>query len=133
MVDAASPTEHAVLKEAAAAAPDRLEDVPVLPIPGLAAAQDAELAWQADRLQRQVSALQEEREAMAQHLDRMQEVLTVTRERGVADLRAAVEEGQMRMQGAVEGASEDVARHEREIADKRVVAAEKDILLQSQM
>ena len=52
---------------------------------------------------------------------------------GVADLRAAVEEGQMRMQGAVEGASEDVARHEREIADKRVVAAEKDILLQSQM
>ena len=44
-----------------------------------------------------------------------------------------MEEGQMRMQGAVEGASEEVARHEREIADKRVVAAEKDILLQSQM
>ena len=52
---------------------------------------------------------------------------------GVADLKAAVEEGQMRMQGAVEGASEEVARREREVADKRVVAAEKDILLQSQM
>ena len=52
---------------------------------------------------------------------------------GVADLRAAVEEGQVRMQGAVESASEEVARREQEIADKRVVAAEKDILLQSQM
>ena len=39
----------------------------------------------------------------------------------------------MHMQGAVESASEEVARHEREVADKRVVAAEKDILLQSQM
>ena len=39
----------------------------------------------------------------------------------------------MRMQGAVESASEEVARREQEIADKRVVAAEKDILLQSQM
>lgn len=84
MVDAASPMEYAILKEAAAAAPDRLEDVPALPIPGPAAAQDAELAWQADRLQRQVSALQEEREALTQHLDRMQEALTVTRERGEA-------------------------------------------------
>ena len=39
----------------------------------------------------------------------------------------------MRLQGAVESASEKVARRERETADKRVVAAEKDILLQFQM
>ena len=70
------------MKEAAAAAPDRLEEVPALPIPGPAAAQDAELTWQAVRLQRQVSALQEEREALAQHLDRMQEALAAARERG---------------------------------------------------
>ena len=42
------------------------------------------MAWQADRLQRQVSALQEEREALAQHLDRMQEALVAARERGEA-------------------------------------------------
>ena len=84
MVDAALPEDSAVLKVAAAAAPDRLEDVPALPIPAPAAVQDAELAWQADRLQRQVSALQEEREALAQHLDRMQEALTAARERGEA-------------------------------------------------
>ena len=39
----------------------------------------------------------------------------------------------MRMQGAVESASMEVARREQEVADKCVVAAEKDILLQSQM
>ena len=72
------------MKEAAAAAPDRLDEMPALPIPAPAAAQDAELAWQADRLQRQVSALQEERKALAQHLDRMQEALAAARERGEA-------------------------------------------------
>ena len=88
-VDALLPKECAVLKEAAAgacaqAAPDSLADLPALPVPVPTAAQDAELAWQADRLQRQVSALQEEREALAQHLDRMQEALAAVRARGEA-------------------------------------------------
>ena len=49
------------------------------------------------------------------------------------DLRSATEEGQARMQEAVHAASEEASRREREAADRRVIAAEKDVLLQSQM
>ena len=45
-------------------------------------AQQAELLWQADALQRQVAALQEEREALAQHLDHMQDALVAAKEKG---------------------------------------------------
>ena len=48
-------------------------------------------------------------------------------------MRAATEEGQVRMQEAVQIATEEVSRHEREAADRRVIATEKDVLLQSQM
>ena len=51
----------------------------------------------------------------------------------MADLRLATEEGQARMQEAVQNASEEASRLEREAADRRVIAAEKDVLLQSQM
>ncbi len=159
------------------------------------AAHDTELVWQADRLQRQVDALQEEREALAQHLDHMQDALMAAKERGdsllsptekrphtaaallealactchkcwtaswtpsrgmkyniaqcsgsacsklrslqcsagVEELRIATQEGQARMQEAVRIASEEASRREREAADRRVIAAEKDVLLQSQM
>ncbi len=50
--------------------------------PGMSAAHSEELVWQADRLQRQVAALQEEREALAQHLDHMQEALMAAKEKG---------------------------------------------------
>ena len=50
--------------------------------PGMSAAHNEELVWQADRLQRQVAALQEEREALAQHLDHMQEALMAAKEKG---------------------------------------------------
>ncbi len=52
--------------------------------PGMSAAHNEELVWQADRLQRQVAALQEEREALAQHLDHMQEALMSAKEKGIA-------------------------------------------------
>lgn len=45
----------------------------------------------------------------------------------------ATEEGQALMQEAVHTASEEASRREREAADRRVLAAEKDVLLQSQM
>ena len=52
--------------------------------PGAPAAHDAELVWQADRLQRQVDALQEEREALAQHLEHMQDALVAAKEKGTS-------------------------------------------------
>lgn len=59
--------------------------------PGGPRAQQAELVWQADRLQRQVAALQEEREALAQHLGHMQDALAAAKEKG-APLLFAVSE-----------------------------------------
>lgn len=44
-----------------------------------------------------------------------------------------MDEAQARMQEAVQGAAEEAGRHEREAADRRVIAAEKDVLLKSQM
>ena len=45
----------------------------------------------------------------------------------------ATEEGEASMQEAVHIAAEEAGRREREAADRRVLAAEKDVLLQSQM
>lgn len=50
----------------------------------------------------------------------------------MADLRAATEEAQARMEEAVQATAEEAARGEREAADRRVIAAEKEVLLQSQ-
>ena len=59
---------------------DNAQEMAQMPV----AAPDAELVWQADRLQRQVNALQEEREALAQHLDHMQEALMAAKEKGAS-------------------------------------------------
>ncbi len=45
----------------------------------------------------------------------------------------AAEDGHARTQEAVQVAAEEASRREREVADRRVIAAEKDVLLQSQM
>ena len=78
----ASFEETAALLQASAAA-DRAQPAPgTAQLPGTPAAPDAELVWQADRLQQQVAALQEEREALAQHLDHMQYALAAAKVKG---------------------------------------------------
>lgn len=57
-------------------------DPSAVAVPAAPADPDAGLIWQANRLQRQVTALQEEREALAQHLDRMQEALLAAKKKG---------------------------------------------------